>query len=213
MTPKLFTERLILREIKGNDIFGFYEILSDPHTMKQFGGPVLTNDLDNKDFVQRMKSEREKGISYFWTITLKEEKEFIGFIRLMSYSSDYYDASFSSIGEHRFDSEFLKYIDIVNRYIDRVNGWEIDYALIKSQRNKGIMREAVRAVLEFCEKENLSPIYAKVTSMTNIATVKVLRRHNFQDHLPLVDTKLLEKYDAKTIIENNEIGMIFKWTT
>jgi hypothetical protein len=30
--------------------------------------------LDNKDFVQRMKVEREKGICYFWTITLKEEK-------------------------------------------------------------------------------------------------------------------------------------------
>ena len=77
MTPKLLTERLILREIKGNDIFGYYEILSDPQTMKLFGGPFLTNDLDNKDFVQRMKSEREKGISYLWTITLKEEKEFV----------------------------------------------------------------------------------------------------------------------------------------
>ena len=111
MTPKLLTERLILREIKGNDIFGYSEILSDSETMKLFGGPLLTNDLDNKDFVQRMKAEREKGISYFWTITLKDEKEFIGFVRLMSYNSSYYDASFSSIGEHRFDTEFLKYFD------------------------------------------------------------------------------------------------------
>jgi RimJ/RimL family protein N-acetyltransferase len=204
MTPKLLTERLILRELKGNDIFGYYEILSDPQTMKLFGGPVLTNDIDNKDFVQRMKSERDKGISYFWTITLKEEKEFIGFVRLMSYSGDYYDASFSSIGEHRLDSEFLK-------YFDRTNGWEIDYALIKSQRNKGIMREAVGAVLEFCDDENLSPIYAKVNSMINTATVKLLRSHKFQDHLPQVDPALLEKSDAKTNIESNEIGMIFKW--
>lgn len=205
MTPKLLTERLILREIKGNDIFGYYEILSDPQTMKLFGGPFLTNDLDNKDFVQRMKSEREKEISYFWTITLKEEKEFVGFVRLMSYNSGYYDASFISNGEQRFDTDFLK-------YIDRANGWEIDYALIKSQRNKGIMREAVGAVLEFCKTENLTPIYAKVNSMTNTATVKVLRQHSFKEHLPQVDPKLLEKYDAKTIVENNEMGMIFKWT-
>lgn len=206
MTPKLLTERLILREIKGNDIFGYSEILSDPETMKLFGGPLLTNDLDNKDFVQRMKAERENGISYFWSITLKEEKEFIGFVRLMSYSSGYYDASFSSIGEHRFDVEFQK-------YFDRANGWEIDYALIKSQRNKGIMSEAVGVVLEFCKAENLSPIYAKVNSMTNIATVKVLRHHKFADHLPQVDPKLLEKYDYKTIVENNQMGMTFKWTT
>jgi RimJ/RimL family protein N-acetyltransferase len=205
MTPKLSTERLVLREIKGNDLFGYYEILSDPQTMKLFGGPTLLNDLENKDFVQRMKLEREKGISYFWSITLKEEKEFVGFVRLMSYNSGYYDASFSAIGEHRFDNEFLK-------YFDKEHGWEIDYALIKSQRNKGIMREAVGAVLEFCEVENLFPIYAKVNSMTNTATVKVLKHYNFQDHLPQVDPKLLEKYDAKTIVENNEIGMIFKWT-
>ncbi len=205
MTPKLLTERLILREIKGNDIFRYSETLSDHETMKLFGGSLLTNDLDNKDFVQRMKVERDKGISYFWTITLKEEKEFIGFVRLMSYSSDYYDNSFSSIGEHRFDSEFLK-------YFDRTNGWEIDYALIKSERNKGIMREAVGAVLEFCKTENLSPIYAKVNSMSNTATVKVLRHYKFADHLPQIDPKLLEKYDTKTIVEKNLMGMTFKWT-
>lgn len=205
MTPKLLTERLILREIKGNDIFGYSEILSDRETMKLFGGPLLTNDLDNKDFVQRMKVERDKGISYFWTITLKEEKEFVGFVRLMSYGSGYYDVSFNSIGEHRYDPEFLK-------YFDRANGWEIDYALIKSHRNKGIMREAVGAVLEFCKTENLSPIYAKVNSMTNTATVKVLRHHKFADHLPQIDPELLEKYDTKTIVEKNFMGMIYKWT-
>ena len=206
MTPKLLTERLVLREIKGNDIFGYYEILSEPETMKLFGGPLLTNDLDIKDFVQRIRFERDKGISYFWTITLREEKEFVGFIRLLSYNSEYYDASFSSIGEHKFDSEFLK-------NIDRANGWELVYALIKIQRNKGIMSEAVGAVLEFCNAENLSPIYAKVNSMTNIATVKVLRHHKFANFLPQIDPKLLEKYDANTIIENNLMGMIFKWTT
>ena len=205
MTPKLLTERLILREIKSNDIFGYYEIRSDPETMKLFGGPLLTNDLDDKNFVEQMKYERENGISYFWSIVLKEEKEFIGFVRLMSYKSNYYDTSFSTMGEHKFDSEFLQ-------YFDRENGWEIDYALLKSQRNKGIMKEAVGGVLEFCQSENISPVYAKVNHMTNIATVKVLKYHKFQDHLPQIDQKLLEKYDAETIVKNKEYGMIFIWT-
>ena len=206
MTPKLLSERLILREMKGNDIFGYFEIRSDPETMKLFDGPILTNDLINKDFVQQMKTEREHNISYFWSIVLKEEKEFIGFVHLMSYKSNYYDASFSAIGEYIYDSEFLK-------YFDRENGWEINYAILKSQRNKGIMKEAVGAILEFCQLENISPVYAKVNHMTNIATVKVLKYHNFQDHLPQIDQKLLEKYDAETIVKNKEFGMIFKWTT
>ena len=205
MTPKLTTSRLVLREIKGNDLFGYYEIRSDKETMQLFSGPLLTNDLDNKNFVEQMKFERENGFSYFWTIVLKEEKEFIGFVRLMSYKSNYYDASFSAIGEHKFDSEFLK-------YFDRENGWEIDYALLRNQRNKGIMKEAVGAVLEFCQLENINPVYAKVNHMTNTATVSVLKHHKFQDHLPQIDQTLLEKYDAETIIKNKEFGMIYKWT-
>jgi RimJ/RimL family protein N-acetyltransferase len=205
MTPKLTTSRLFLREIKGNDLFGYYEIRSDKETMQLFGGPLLTNDLDNKNFVEQMKFERENDISYFWTIVLKEEKEFIGFVRLMSYKSNYYDASFSAIGEHKFDSEFLK-------YFDRENGWEIEYALLRNQRNKGIMKEAVGAVLEFCQLENINPVYAKVNHMTNTATVSVLKHHKFQDHLPQIDQTLLEKYDAETIIKNKEFGMIYKWT-
>lgn len=205
MIPKLTTARLVLREIKGNDLFGYYEIRSDKETMQLFGGPHLTNDLDNKNFVEQMKFERENDISYFWTIVLKEEKEFIGFVRLMSYKSNYYDASFSAIGEHKFDSEFLK-------YFDRENGWELDYALLRNQRNKGIMKEAVGAVLEFCQLENINPVYAKVNHMTNTATVSVLKHHNFQDHLPQIDQTLLEKYDTETLIKNKEFGMIYKWT-
>jgi RimJ/RimL family protein N-acetyltransferase len=204
MTPKLSTEKLILREIKINDLFGIYEIMSDDETMKLFGGPVLTNDLEIKDFIQIVKSEREDGISYFWSIILREEKEFVGFIRLKSYNSKYYDSAFSSIGTHRFDNEFVK-------YFDRTNGWEIDYALTKSQRNKGIMREAVGAVLEFCTSENISPLYARVNSIKNSATVKILRYHGFEDHLPQVDPILLKTYGAKKIIKKNEMGMIFKW--
>ena len=83
--------------------------------------------------------------------------------------------------------------------------------LTKSQRNKGIMREAVGAVLEFCTSENISPLYARVNSMTNSATVKILRYHGFEDHLPQVDPILLKTYGAKKIIEKNEMGMIFKW--
>ena len=204
MIPKLITERLILREIKGNDIFGYLEILSDKDTMKLFGGPTLTNDLDSQNIVPRIKVQIEMGIYYFWTITLKEDKEFIGFIRLLSYKGDYFDAAFSADDENRFDPEFLK-------YFDRENGWEIDYALLKTHRNKGIMKEAISTVLNFCSNKNITPVYAKVNTMTNSATLSVLSYHNFKNHMPQIDKRLLSKYDFQTIIDNKEYGMIFIW--
>lgn len=204
MTPKLTTFRLILREIKGNDLFGYNEIVSDTETMKLFGGRIL-NELDNRDFIERMKIERGKGISYFWTITLKEEKEFIGFVRLMSYNSIYYDASFEALGEHKFDDEILK-------YFDRKNAWEIDYALLKNQRNKGIMAEAVEAVMKFCQMEQISVIFAKVKSLKNEATIRVLENNNFHACLPQIDNKIFKNYDVKEMIEKKECGMIYKCT-
>ena len=47
----------------------------------------------------RMKVEREKNISYFWSIILQEEKEFVGFVRLYSYNSKYFELSFSAMGQ------------------------------------------------------------------------------------------------------------------
>ena len=64
-TPKLKTERLILRGIKSNDIFGYSEILTDMETMKLFGGPTLSSDLEMINFVQQMQKEREQNISLF----------------------------------------------------------------------------------------------------------------------------------------------------
>mgnify|MGYP000875839842 FL=1 len=200
---KLTSENLILREMKSNDIFGYYQILSDAITMQQFGGPVLENDLDRKDTVIRMKIEREQNKSFFWTITLREEREFIGFVRLFSYASEYYDLSFSAMGDYRNDTDFLK-------EVNRKNGWEIDYALLKEYRNKGIMTEAVRMVLKFTSDCNLSPIYAKINSLKNQASEKVLISNSFKRLMPLIhDLSILNSQDPSSIIENKEYGMMY----
>ena len=201
-TPKLISDKLLLREIKSNDIFGYYEIVSDAETMQQFGGPTVENDLERKDTVMRMKVEREQNISYFWTITLRGEKEFIGFIRMFSYNSNYYDLSFSAMGEQRFNEDFLK-------EIDRNNGWEIDYALLKNHRNKGIMKEALSLVLDFCSENNISPVYAKINSLKNQPSEKVLVANSFKRLMPLMDLSVLERPDIDTIIQNKDYGMMY----
>lgn len=189
--PKLTTDRLTLREIKSKDIFAHTELFSDKETMKLFGGPVITNDLEIKDVIENKRREFENGTATFWVITLTEEKEFIGFIRLMSYSSYYFDTSFSVMGEMKNSSEFLQYID--------KNGWEIDYALLKDYREKGIMTEAMNAVLHYCNINGISPLYAKVNSLTNSATVGLLKKSGFIDHLPQAN-------------QDGGLGMIYRWT-
>ena len=188
---KIITERLTLREIKSKDIFGYSELFSDKETMEQFGGPTINNDLEIKNVIETKRKEFEDGASIFWTITETDEKEFIGFVRLMSYNSYYFDASFESMGNLRNSPELLN-------YIDKENGWEIDYALLKNFRNQGLMTEAISAIQNFCTENNITLIYAKVNSLTNIATVSVLLKNGFSEHLPQANRE-------------GGLGMIYKW--
>ncbi|AHM63232.1 ribosomal-protein-amino-adic N-acetyltransferase [Flammeovirgaceae bacterium 311] len=189
--PKLVSDRLTLREIKSKDIFAHTALFSDQQTMELFGGHIITNDLELKDVINTKKSEFENGNAIFWVITLTEDKEFIGFARLMSYNSHYFDSSYSSVGEMRHDPSFHEYIN--------KDGWEIDYALLKDYRGKGIMSEAIDLVLNYCSENKLSPLYAKVNSLSNKATISLLKKKKFVDHLPLAN-------------RNGGFGMIFKMT-
>jgi RimJ/RimL family protein N-acetyltransferase len=188
--PKIVTERLTLREIKSKDIFAHTELFSDRETMELFGGAPLTNDLEIKDVIEANRKGFELGHSKFWVVTLTEEREFIGFVRLLSYNSNYFDVSYSSMGDARNTVEFLKYID--------KSGWEIDYALLKGYRGNGIMTESLMAILDFCYEANISPLYAKVNSMSNLATVRLLKNSGFVEHVPQLN-------------EKGELGMIYKW--
>lgn len=188
---KIVTSRLTLREIKSKDIFGYSELFSDKETMKLFGGLTVTSDLDIKDVVEQKRKETDLGISFFWTITLSDEKEFIGFIKLMSYNSIYFDLSFEALGDLKNSSELLK-------YIDKNKGWEVHYALLKEYRNKGIMTEALYAVINFCVENNISPLYAKVNSIENKSTISVLLKMGFSELLPQIS-------------HDGGLGMIYKW--
>lgn len=188
---KLETNNLTLREIKAKDVFGYSELFADKETMDLFGGATVNNDLEVSDVIATKRKEYENRSALFWTITETEEREFIGFVRLMSYDSYYFDASFSSMGELRNSPELLN-------YIDKENGWEIDYALLKEFRNKGFMTEAISAVLDYCRNNSIGVVYAKVNSLENKATIAVLIKNEFTDHLPQANQK-------------GGLGMIYKW--
>lgn len=190
---KITSNNLTLREIKSKDMFAYSELFSDEETMELFGGTLVKNLLDVKNVVKNIQNDFIENKAIFWSITENEDREFIGFVRLMNYESDYFDISFEVMGDLKDSSEF-------NKYIGR-KGWEIDYALLRDFRGKGIMTESLIAVLNFCENNKLLPLFAKVTSNLNKPTIKVLEKCGFKEHLPTQNPK------------EGGLGMIYKYRT
>ena len=188
---KIITSHLTLREIKAKDVFSYSELFADKETMNLFGGPAVTNDLEIANVIQTKRKEFENCSSIFWTITETEDREFIGFIRIMNYNSYYFNASFEAMGELRNDPDFLE-------YIDKKNGWELDYALLKGFRNKGLMTEAIFGVQNYCRENAINILYAKVNSLENKATIAVLIKNGFSEHLQQAN-------------KNGGLGMIYTW--
>ena len=187
---KITSDNLILREIKSKDIFAYSELFSDTDTMALFGGAPVNNVLDLKNVISSKQNEARLNQALFWSITEVEEREFVGFIRLMNYESFYFDSSYEVMGSLKDSPEFSKYIER--------KGWEMDYALLSDYRGKGIMSESINLVLKLCAERGLKPIYAKVNSNSNKSTIRVLIKNGFQEHLPLQN-------------KDGELGMIYKF--
>jgi RimJ/RimL family protein N-acetyltransferase len=187
---KIYTERLILREIKSKDIFRYSELFSDREIMKQYGGRPIDNVGEIADLVNSKRKEYENGDSLFWSITENQTREFIGFVRLVNYQSKYFELSYKPMGDLKFSEEF-------NSYIERDGGWELDYALLKEYRNNGIMTEALKSVLDLYFNTEIITIYAKVNSLQNKGSIAVLAKFGFTELLPLVSM-------------TGELGMIYK---
>jgi len=189
ITQKLKTNRLILRGIKSDDVFGCFEILSDTETMILYGGVGLSSDLEIANFISTIRKQEADNIGFFWSIITQLDKEFIGFIKLMNYESSYFDMSYAAMGELRNSPEFKEYVDR--------KGWEINYVLLKEYRGFGYMTEAINAIVEFATIENLNPIYAKVVSISNKSTIRVLQKNNFSELI-------------QTISDDSQMGMLYK---
>lgn len=183
--PKFISERLILRAIKANDIFDIAEIVSDKETSELFGGIEKENDLYMFNFVELIQEDRQANTSFFWSITMKENLDFIGFIRLISCQSE--DSNINN----------LLYLEGYTDSTDN-NGWEIDYVLLKPYRGNRYMSESINVILNFAINERLLPMYARVQSVKNKSSIAILKKYGFKDLFPITNVK-------------NEIGMLYKF--
>ena len=77
LSPKLETERLILRRYNESDIDAFYEILHDDRLHKYISFPDLTVEQE-LEYIKNCMKDVETDKCEKWAIVLKENNETIG---------------------------------------------------------------------------------------------------------------------------------------
>lgn len=151
-TPRMETERLILREVQKEDINDIFNCWMQDEEVSRYMWWKASDDIaEAQGFVdfelQQIENEKWKR----WIILLKETKEIIGTC-LVFYNDD-----------------------------DNENHWDISYNLGKKYWGKGYTTEAMKAVMKFAETElgmkECITTYAKVNS----SSANVLHKLGFQD--------------------------------
>jgi len=75
------------------------------------------------------------------------------------------------------------------------------------------MKEALEQVLFFCQSKKLKPIYAKVISVKNKASLNILNYFGFKAIAPMFEAnpEFLSSTDIEEIINEKKYGMLFQW--
>jgi ribosomal-protein-alanine N-acetyltransferase len=90
VTPRITTERLLLREWREDDKPGYAELNSDPIVMEHF--PSTLTPTQSDEMVDRMAAAwHDRGYG-LWAVEVRETGSFIGFVGL---SSPSWEASFT----------------------------------------------------------------------------------------------------------------------
>jgi len=145
---KLETERLLLKEIDESNVEDILQIRSN-RIINQFVKRIPPkNNYDALDFILTIKERTRNDETFYWGISLKEQRNLIGTICLWNFSEDRKTA-------------------------------EVGYELLPDYHKKGIMSEALTAVLSFSFNElNLKEILA-MTNKFNENSKGLLLKHNF----------------------------------
>jgi RimJ/RimL family protein N-acetyltransferase len=123
------TERLILRDLRDEDLDGMFELDSNPAVHRYLGNKPITHIDEAKKNIDSVKQQYiERGIGR-WAVILKSTNEFIGWSGLRLNT------------EYNMNG-FTKYYDVGYRFIERFwgNGYAtesgkaaVDYAFNKMQ--------------------------------------------------------------------------------
>ncbi|WP_408895229.1 GNAT family N-acetyltransferase [Paenibacillus taichungensis] len=89
MFPILLTERIILREIKFEDIDQIYDCFSNKETMKYYGQEPFTEKEQAKSLINHFHTIYQERKGMRWGIQLKDQEHLIGTIGFNLWSQKY----------------------------------------------------------------------------------------------------------------------------
>ena len=144
--PTLYTDRLILRRWRPEDLGPFAEMNADLEVMKHMQRTLTTAESDA--FAQRIEDEFDELGFGLWAVEVRSGASFIGFV-----------------GLHRvpFDAAFTPAVEV---------GWR----LARQYWGNGYATEAARAAVEFGYRSAGLDEVVSFTTPGNVASWKVMER-------------------------------------
>ena len=90
--PKLFTERLLLREISAADVKEVFQLRSNKNVMQFIDRPLAQTTDDAMELIQKIADGHKKNENITWAITLQNLPKLIGTIGFWQIDKENYRA-------------------------------------------------------------------------------------------------------------------------
>jgi [ribosomal protein S5]-alanine N-acetyltransferase len=165
--PVIKTRRLILRRLVPEDRKTIFLLRSDKQVSMFIDRPITGSETEAAAFIEKIRSNDDLNLAFYWAICLDAEPELIGTICLWNFSADRKRA-------------------------------ELGYEMFPAFQGRGLMSEAVNAVLDYGFKDCGLAAVEACTHRDNILSMKLLSKFRFR-YLP-------GKVDADN--NNNEVYLL-----
>ncbi len=127
-SENLTTPRLVLRELKDEDLQAIFALRSNETVCRYIDRPVPQHISEASAFIERIRKGYADNSTYYWVLSLKGEQELLGTICLWNFSGDgvaeigyemlpqhhgkgYMQESLAAISEYSFNILKLSAID------------------------------------------------------------------------------------------------------
>ncbi len=173
--PVLETERLILRPVKADDIHDVYEYAKNPAVSEYLPWEYHRSIEDSKMIVQQWLASAQENKPNPWALVDKKTLKVIGSITVDSPA----DLDTETVPGRKY----------------------LGYCLSADHWGRGLMSEAVKAVLDYLVQNNLAQDVVAFVVVENIGSKRVLEKCGFTQ-----DTTY-----TKTLEEKGRMLTLTKW--
>jgi ribosomal-protein-alanine N-acetyltransferase len=105
--PTLYTDRLVLRQVRDDDIDEIFTLRSNVDVMKFLDRPLVQSKAEAGMFLTRIAESLEQQVGITWAISLKENPGMIGTIGFWKIMQEHYRAEIGFMLDPEFQQKGL----------------------------------------------------------------------------------------------------------